>query len=560
MSRRFSLVLGLLGCAVAVTVRAQEPAQERIAQRVPAQAADVERWAVDVFNASSTTRVIGALDVDAETRYTGDVAVLDGPVVVRGVIQGSLVAINADVELKSGATIGGNVVVLGGSLVDEESARVDGTMRQQRPALDVRQDDGRLVLLEPAPRREHRHYPARSRASILLGLGGTYNRVEGLPMRLGAKFEWRRADVAFRLRGWGVFRTAGKFKANREDLGYTIDGQLTIGRGTPLIIGARYFDLIVPTLDWPLELSEVGWGTFLWHRDYRDYRIQGGVGGFLEFRPARPLTLTTSVHRVDERSIAERDPWTLFRNSEPWRPNPAIDEGKYTLLAVDLTFDTRPPRRAAASGVFLRLGWDRGIGDELSPQVLPPSVRDPLPLTDYSYDRMSVDARLYQRVGRRGQLKVRGLWAGSIGGEPLPIQRRYSLGGPDPLNGYAFRAFGCNDLDDPAQTGLCDRVLLFQAEFRGGFGLDWFSGDPQETGRALDDWGGGDWHDWLWFRGPTLVLFSNAGKGWLESQPSGSLNFDVGAGIEIGTFALYAAKALRDGEPLRWTLRIRQRF
>jgi hypothetical protein len=556
-----SLLLALLWCPVSVTVRAQEPVRAPLAQRVPGQAAEVEQWAVAVFNAPSTTRVVGPLEVDAETRYTGDVAVLDGPVVVRGVIEGSLVVINADVELLSGATIGGNVVVLGGNLADEEGVRVDGTMRQQRPALEVQLDEGLLVLLEPSSRREdHRHYPARSRASILVGLGGTYNRVEGLPLRLGAKFDWRRADVAVRLRGWGVFRTAGKFKTNSEDLGYTIDGQVTIGRATSLKIGARYFDLIVPTLDWPLELIEVGWGTFLWHRDYRDYRIQGGFGGFLEFRPTRALTLTTSVHRVDERSIAERDPWTLFRNSEPWRPNPAIDDGKYTLLAASVEYDTRRSRRAAASGAFLRVSWDRGIGDELSPQVLPPSVRDPLPLEAYAYDRMSVDARLYQRVGRRGQLKLRGLWAGAIGGDPLPIQRRYSLGGPDPLNGYAFRALGCNDLGDPAQTGLCDRVLLLQAEFRGGFGLDWFGGEPQDTGRALDDVGDGDWHDWLWFRGPTLVLFSNAGAGSLASEPMGSLSVDVGAGIEIGTFALYAAKALKDGEPLRWTLRIKQRF
>ena len=73
---------------------------------------------------------------------------------------------------------------------------------------------------------------------------------------------------------------------------------------------------------------------------------------------------------------------------------------------------------------------------------------------------------------------------------------------------------------------------------------DWFSSDDDDFGRRYgatrsskrrdDDDLDFDWFDDVWFDGPTLVLFSNAGSGWLQGQAMGSLNFDVGAGIEIG--------------------------
>ena len=75
-----------------------------------------------------------------------------------------------------------------------------------------------------------------------------------------------------------------------------------------------------------------------------------------------------------------------------------------------------------------------------------------------------------------------------------------------------------------------------------------------------DGWGFWDWEDGFWFDGPTIVLFGNAGTGWLDGQSPGPLNFDVGAGIEIGSVQFYVAKAIKEGEPVRVTLRIERRF
>jgi hypothetical protein len=565
IAKRCLVAVALLYASIPTVLSSQDSVVVAPQGQVPSQAV-AERSAVDFFNSPSTTRVVGALTVDRDARYNGNVAVLEGPVVVEGVIEGSLVALNANVEIRSGARIGGDVIVFGGQLVDEVGADVQGSLRRYSRSVNLRLEDDRLTLLESVPteRPPSRHrYDVNSDASILLSLGGTYNRVEGLPLKLGAKFEWRSSAVLTELKGYGIFRTARSFDTDINGIGYGVDASVRVGRNTGVTVGGRFYDVVLPTQDWPLELNEVGWGTFLWHRDYRDYFLQTGVSGFVTVEPVRRLSLTGELGRVEENSIDDRDPWTPFRRDDPWRPNPAIDQGDYTLISATVEYDKRPPRRSTRSGLFLRFRWDRGIGDNVVQQSLPTSIRAPLPTQSYTYDRGLADVRLYQRVGRRGQLKLRGMWSGTLGNDPLPIQRRLSLGGPDPLNGYAFGAFSCDEvLGDVAQVGLCDHVLLFQAEYRGRLGFDWIGDafDHRSVHHAEPEPDFWDWHDGFWFDGPTIVLMSNAGTGWLQGEDPGSLNFDLGAGIEFGSVGLFFAKALKDGEPLRVTLRIERRF
>lgn len=557
--------------AAAVTTAAAQDTVVVARDRRQARGGGTAQWAVDLFNAPGTFRVFGPLTLDSATHVRGDVAVVDGPLVLYGSIDGDLVAINADVTLADGASVEGDVVVLGGHLVRDDGSNLAGSSRWESGRVVVRRDGDRLVLAErrPAPARRARPYDERDRgrAFLVIGLGDTYNRVEGLPLRLGAGLEWQSGDLAGRVRGYGVFRTAGDFSGTRKDLGYGADAELRLGSANSgITLGGRAYDLVVPTQDWPLTRHEAGWATLLWHRDYRDYYLQRGVAGFVTLEPFAVLSLTGQIARVDEASIAARDPWTPFRNAELWRPNPVIDAGHFTLLSGTFEFDSRRSERSAGSGTLLRATWEHGIGDNVVERALPATIRAPLPATDYTFDRASVDVRQYQRIGGMGQLRLRGFWAGDVGDGPLPIQRRFSLGGPDPLNGYAFRAFSCNaGVSDPALPGLCDHVLLFQAEYRGAFGVDWMGWGHRayRDRRTHDDWLDWDWDpgDWFWFEGPAIVLFTNAGTGWLRTEDGpGPLHWDVGAGIEFGSTGLYVAKAIQQGEPLRVTLRIERRF
>ncbi len=167
-----------------------------------------------------------------------------------------------------------------------------------------------------------------------------------------------------------------------------------------------------------------------------------------------------------------------------------------------------------------------------------------------------------------GRANLRFLAGGWTGGDPLPLQRRLSLGGPDPLVGYGFRHSACNrDIADPAfastLVAACDRLILTQAEYRGHLSLHWAYGasrpeDEQAKSRFT-------------LQGPDLVVFGDAGQAWLVGSgagrvPSdrlptlGSWIADVGLGIDWGGFGFYVAKAVTAGEQLRFTLRLDHRF
>lgn len=531
--------------------------------------ARVTREAVNLFNHPATTRVFGELTVGANDVFSGDVAVLDGPVHVAGVIEGDLVAINADVVLRSTAEVDGDVLILGGTLVQSARAFVQGTVRRYRAAVDVRRVRGRLELVEEEVRarrrpqvRRYRRRPT-GRASIVLATGGTYNRVEGLPIHVGPRIEWG-DRIRGRIQALAVFRTAGELESGRENIGYRVDGHLSFGWTPRVTLGGRAYDVVAPIEAWGLHGDEVGLTSFFLHRDYRDYYLSRGVAGYLRIEPMRGVSLTGEVARDEDNTIAARDPWTPFRKDDIWRDNPAVGVGDFIRISASLEVDSRWSPSTWGSGWFLRAEWERGISDKVVPQPLPASIRDPIPVDDYVYDRVVVDLRRYQRIGWSGQLRLRALAAGTVGRDPLPMQRRLSLGGPALMPGYPFRQFACNaGVADLSRPALCDRMLLLQAEFRGGLFFGLFSHDRtrrrNRPSTQLDvDWW--DWWDGFWFGGPNIVLFADAGTAWLEDDDPGDLKFDLGAGLEFGSVGVYAAKALQEGEPVRFTVRIHRRF
>lgn len=134
------------------------------------------------------------------------------------------------------------------------------------------------------------------------------------------------------------------------------------------------------------------------------------------------------------------------------------------------------------------------------------------------------------------------------------------------MPGFPFRAITCeNGVADLSSPALCDRMVLFQAEYRGDltFGLSAFDHRRHRHERRREtraDWFDGDWGDWFWFDGPDLVLLADAGTAWLRDDGPGDLEFDIGGGIVFGSFGVYAAKALSVDGPVRFSLRLHQRF
>jgi hypothetical protein len=115
----------------------------------------------------------------------------------------------------------------------------------------------------------------------------------------------------------------------------------------------------------------------------------------------------------------------------------------------------------------------------------------------------------------------------------------------------------------PGRPAQCERVALFQAEYRG----DLVIGSP--------DW---DWND-RWYgdlrkADAVWVLFVDAGRGWLVGDRVGDLQYpsgafpgfgtfrtDVGFGLDVGLLGVYVSKAVSLAkEPANVFVRVRHRF
>jgi len=518
-----------------------------------------ERRALAVFNASGTIRIVGADTIASSEALEGDVAVLDGPLRVDGTIRGDLVAINAVVVLAAGAVVEGDVLIVGGAFEEHPDARIDGALELHRIGPRVRWVGERLELVEsrrPGDRPDHRlprSYPT-ARASLELATGGIYNRVEGVPVHIGPRVSWATWDTDLRLDGLVILRTGAGSHFGGRSVGYRVSGRLRLGAGRTVELGARVFDELAPIEDWQLRTDEVGWASFLFHRDYRDYYLGRGIAGTARVRVGPVLAVSGGVAWTDATSIAAGAPWTLFRNDEPWRANPIIDDGKFTTLTGGIELDTRAERRWGG-GVRLAMEWEYGIGSDLVPRDLPTSVRKPIPLDGYRYDRVWGDLRLYVPLAGGG-FALRAVGGGEVGDNPLPVQRRLSLGGPDPMPGFGFRQFACNEAAaDPATPALCDRLFVVQAEFRTGLGFGWPDwDDDHEHDEPWHVWHAFEWDD------PHFVLFADGGDAWLRKDGPGTFRWDLGVGLSLGGFGVYVARGVGPDDPIQGILRLHQRF
>jgi surface antigen Omp85-like protein len=537
----------------------------------------VAEEAIRLYNAPTTTRLVGRTRLPPGNEWRGDVAVRNGSIVVGGRIQGTLLVINGDATVDSTAEVTGDLVVIGGTGTVARATNVRGEVRQYREPLGYR-TQGDEIALAPNPRRrlgtlgaQKSWGAAESRSSLTVATGGTFNRVEGLPIVFGPIFDWRVAqNLRFRIDALGIFRTAGNLSDRGGDLGYLVRSEVRAGERRPLGLELRLYSTVAPVEEWGLRSAEAGWSAFLFQRDYRDYYVNQGVAGRIFVQPEPPLNLALELRRDGQTTTPTRDPWTVFRDDRAWRPNPPIDDGHYVTLGGYVTLDTRNDRFDPTTGWLVRAQVENSWSEDVSPQPgIPPAVRGPIPSDgSYQFSRAFIDLRRYTRVSPSGRVNLRLVAGGWLGGDPLPLQRRLSMGGPDPLAGYGFRHSACNrDIVDPAfertLVATCDRVILAQAEYRGHISLHWaYHGSQPEDEQA---------RSWFTLQGFDLVVFGDAGQAWLVGSgpgrlPSnrlptlGSWLADLGLGVDWGGFGLYVAKAVTAGERLRFTLRLDHRF
>src|SRR5205814_10462514 len=136
--------------------------------------------------------LVGRSGVRHGNGWRGDVAVRYGSVVVAGRVDGTLLVINGDAILDSGAVITGDVIVIGGTVARSATAAVTGDVRVYTAPLAYRTKGDEIALAPLDLRRwlrrlgfEKSRGMADSRSSLTLATGATLNRVAGLPVMFG---------------------------------------------------------------------------------------------------------------------------------------------------------------------------------------------------------------------------------------------------------------------------------------------------------------------------------------------------------------------------------------
>ncbi len=591
--RRYG-ILALFALALAAPAGAQGTAGTDTIPRRGIGEADLPRDVAEritaFFNDPETIHFTGRTRIPPERTITGDVAVLGGPLVVAGRIDGDVVVINGDVELLSGASVTGDLTVVGGAVTGQDDARLGGEVVAYSGRLPYERRGERIVWVGRA-RDAGDDDSARTaddgdgRSDFIVATGQSYNRVEGLPITFGPVIETAGRNP-LRLRAAAVFRTEdGTIDPGRW--GYDVRLEQFLGGYRAFRVGAAYRSVVDPIEGWHLSKLENGLSTFFLHQDFRDHYLREGWSGYATLAPeGSPLSLTAEFRSEKHVSVPSGSPWTLFDNSEPWRAQPLVGEGRLNSAIVHGELDTRSHAAAPSTGWYVQASVERALESDLRrPEYL---SHDPLlpgatlqPERAYGeFTAGTVDVRRYNRISPTALLNLRVVAGGSLDGTPLPPQRQHALGGEGTLPGYRLFSRDCGargrhvtrprDVQDVPGEGNapgaprfftsygCDRFALVQTEYRGRFNFRFDWDEDGAEGKDEDD----GWDvDGRWDADFGWVFFMDAGRGW--SQAGGrdeETAVDLGAGVLLGRVGIYGAIPLRGPGGVNLFVRLTPRF
>lgn len=582
MTRLTITLLGLMTTLLPAQQGTVPAIEIRDLRAVPRDIADEVQAA---FNNPAAHRVTGNVTIAAARVIEGDLAVLGGQVTVLGQVRGRAVVVDGTLLVRGTGRVTGSATVIGGTITTLAGGVIDGSQRSYPQHVLVESDSGRLIVRDESD--DERWYRRRmspgaaSRGDLRLITARTYNRVEGLPLLLGPRaylnLSWGRITAD----AMGVLRSADRFELKSENLGHLVRAEVQLGGSRGVRLAGRMEDVVAPVEDWHLSDAETGLATFLLHRDYRDYFRRHGASVSATAFVGDHIDATISYGDERWSSPSARDPWSLFRDNQDWRPNPVLDAGRFHLVRVGARYDTRNDDHDPWSGWHIAAEYEFGTGRITEYGPTSRGIRDINPTGRNEYDRVFFDVRRYNRVSAEGQLNLRLVGGGWLSGDDLPLQRRFALGSVGTLPGYDFRQVrpgtdfltcaGSRDSGAPGSArspagvpAQCERFLLGQVEYRGDLGTDLFGLLDEERRRRRFGWG----------RHAEWVMFADIGRGWLVGPSVGELQYgagtiprlgtfraDVGLGLRLDDLGLYVAKSVTDQRtPLNFFARLQPRF
>jgi len=418
----------------------------------------------------------GTLTVDGEIK--GTVVVAWGDAVVRGTVDGLLVAVNGDVIILDDGLVRGDAVSIEGNVNLRGSGVVTGSnvtttregLRRQGRSVEwaraVRQagvfeDDRWEAERRDKDYRDYRRENFRrygshdflETASFPLG-GLVYNRIDGLTLQgqiFNNNFDWDRAATSF----YGGAGYGFKSKEFYYRLGLN---RYWLPR-TPIEIGVGAYKQLESEDTWYMPTNENDFHAFFVNYDWYDYYQVEGFGGVVRFNPQRWISLGARYAQETETPRVKTTDWALFGGERDfranewltgWDPDKALrtyapaDDGDLKrweyFLHVDVTSwgRSRPGRGMVLDASLEQVEHQSNAGT-------------------FNYERFQAELKAYLSLSRIDHLALRvrvGSTKTDDGFETVvPIQHRYYLGGVGSLRGYDFKQF----------TG--NRIFLATAEY-----------------------------------------------------------------------------------------------
>lgn len=436
---------------------------------LPAPASGQEVWLAEEPRSEAQAALAAFLDAGEFTVWARDTVVVRGDTVpgavlllegtarIAGRIEGDLYVVDGDLFLRSGASIAGDVLVLGGGFYDSDVAEIGGavTYRPNEP-LRVRPARGGFEIIsevEPEPAFE------------LDGTYGfhlpTYDRVNGLAFPVGALARLSTAPGRPELAGGVTWIPA------REDVDYRLHNSWRLGERVRL--GLYATSAIVSNDNWIRPVWYNGLAHFVAGDDVRNHFRAKRIGFEGEWTSPEPgvweetsrWRLAVAAGRDISEGLSARNVTVLFGEdaaapSAPY-PNPGIDHGDFWFGFAGFEWAVDGRQGWTAFG----LGIEAGIEDEIGGLVIDPDG------TESRYDFVLVEGRVsLRRVTPPGHaVEAFAIGRANVVGR-LPKQRYSTIGGIGtlptmPLRGlrgarllYAETAYAIPLLGDAMLGGL----------------------------------------------------------------------------------------------------------
>ncbi len=367
----------------------------------------------------SQSDMIAITDTIIETGafVRGTVCALRGNVVVRGEVNRSVVSLDGDISLDSGAVVRGAAIAIGGVVTRHADAQLYGDLYSSS-------------RIENAQRRRS-HRGLASRQTLDFTCAFAYDRVDGFSPRAG----WRFTDADSILPDVRILIGVST-ALERTRLEFNVAQPLFNRYGVALV--GSYYQKLASDDDYLLQTWQNTLLALIATTDYKNYyETEGGRIG-VRFAPTPSLPIHMGVVLERWRAVdASPELWSLFGGDKTFPPNYQGLPASVDSSGAD-EIDRRD-QRALFFNATLAPGSDdknRRMHWRASASLESTIKSDH---TDFSFNRYFFTAGVTRRISRYSDLHVRALLGAS--GGALPIYRRFFLGGYGWLRGFEHKEF-----------------------------------------------------------------------------------------------------------------------